>query len=152
MYWPRKQKLSKEDMNNQTPIARMQTALKHSLSVIIGDVVRLHDLATSVRTEHSERLTQITCLGREGKDLRRVLVEFDLRPSTSGKRERTDIRLAFVPSNAMISEVTWQHHTFSAHGTAPEAAGSVIAGFAAGFFFGQGPTHQTVSNRLQSVR
>jgi len=152
MYWPRKQKLSKEDMNNQTPVARMQTALKHSLSVIIGDVVRLHDRAITVRTEQSDRLTQITCLGREEKDLHRVLVEFDLRPSTSGKRERTDFRVAFVPTHAMLSEVTWQHHTFSAHGTAPEAAGSVIAGFAAGFFFGQGPTHQAVSHRLHSVR
>ena len=130
----------------------MQTALKQSLSAIIGDVVRLHDRATSVRTEHSERLTQITCLGREGKDLQRVMVEYDLRPSTSGKRERTDFRLAFIPTNAMMSEVEWQHHTFSAHGHAPEVAGGVIAGFAAGFFFGQGPTHSAVSERLFAAR
>lgn len=140
-------------MNNETPVARMQTALKHSLSVIIGDATRLHDSisATRVRTDLGQRLMQITCEGRE-RDLRRVMVEFDLRPSTSGKRERTDIRVAFIPTDAMLSDVTWQHHTFSGHGTAPEAAGSVIAGFAAGFFFGQEPTHQAVSDRLLIAR
>lgn len=139
-------------MTNETPVARLKTALKNSLSVILGEDARLPEIKPlHVTGKTSEPLFQITAQTGELPS-KRVIIEFDYRPSTSGKRERTDFRIAFVPPQAMLSDVTWQHHTFSAHGHAPEAAGSVLAGFAAGFFFGQEPTHLVVSHRLSASR
>lgn len=122
---------------NRPYIVRMQTTMKATLSAVAGNVPKG---ATKVRQVDTHIYNSIVPFhfqahAHMGEDkFKRIYVEFDERVGSNRENE-LGFKLAFVPVDTFLGQVTWQHHTFSTKGHGPEAAGSVIAGYAAAYFY-----------------